>query len=85
VTLGLCNITAKLPSEGLCSCPPENRSVDHKGGRGPRLRNPVLTHGSPNFFVRGPHEVLLNSPRAGHLTQCDCFGKYYIPLNTNFS
>jgi len=24
--------------------------------------------GSPNFFVRGPHKLLLNSPRAAHLT-----------------
>jgi len=35
VTLGLCNITAKLTSEGLCSGPPENRSVVPKEGRGP--------------------------------------------------
>jgi len=27
VTLELSNITAKLPSEGLCSWSPENRSV----------------------------------------------------------
>ena len=40
VTFGLCNITAKLPSKGLCSWPPDNRSVAPKGGRGPRLRNP---------------------------------------------
>ena len=40
--LGLCNITAKLPGEGLCSCLPENRSVARKRGRGPRLRNPDL-------------------------------------------
>jgi len=33
VTLGLC--TAKLPSEGLCSWPPENRSVAAKGAEGP--------------------------------------------------
>jgi len=42
VTFRLCNITAKLPSEGICSWPPENRSLARKGGRGPRLRNPVL-------------------------------------------
>ena len=24
----------------------------------------VLIQGSPNFFVRGPHKLLLNSPRA---------------------
>ena len=35
VTLGLCDITAKLPSEGLCSCTPENRSVAPKGGEDP--------------------------------------------------
>jgi len=44
VTLGLCNITAKLPSEGHCSWPPENRSVAHKEGRGPRLRNPGIEY-----------------------------------------
>jgi len=42
VTLGLCNITAKLPSENLRSWPPENRSVAPSGGRGPRLRDPGL-------------------------------------------
>jgi len=40
VTLELCNIKTKLPSESLCSWPPENRSVASKGVRGPRLRNP---------------------------------------------
>jgi len=35
VTLGLCNITAKLPSEGLCLSPPKNRSVASKGAEGP--------------------------------------------------
>jgi len=30
--------------------------------------------GSPDFFVRGPHKLLHNSSRAGHLTECDCFG-----------
>jgi len=24
----------------------------------------ALNQGSPNFFVRGPHKLLLNSPRA---------------------
>jgi len=42
VTLGLCNITAKLPSEGLCSWITENRSVAPKGDRGPSLKNPVV-------------------------------------------
>jgi len=31
-----------LPSGGLCSWPPENRSVAPKRARRPRLRNPVL-------------------------------------------
>jgi len=35
-------ITAKLPSEGLCSWPPENSSVALNGGRGLGLRNPCL-------------------------------------------
>jgi len=34
VTIELCNITAKLHSEGLCSWPPDNRSVAPKGGMG---------------------------------------------------
>jgi len=34
--------------------------------------------GSPNFFVRGPHELLHNSSRAEHLTWWDCFGICYI-------
>jgi len=37
--------------------------------------------GSLNFFVRGPDKLLLNSPRTGHLTRCDCFGKCYILPN----
>jgi len=37
--------------------------------------------GSPNFFVRGPHNLSHNSPRAGHLTQCDCFRIYHILPN----
>jgi len=48
VTLGLCNITAELPSEGLFSWPPDNRYVAPNGGRGPRLRNPVLNLASFN-------------------------------------
>jgi len=28
----------------------------------------------PNRFVRGPHERLFNSRRAGFLSYCDCFG-----------
>jgi len=40
---GFCNITAELSHKGLCSWPPENRSVDPKGGRGQHLlRNPGL-------------------------------------------
>jgi len=34
-----------------------------------------------NFFVRGPHELSHNSPRAGHLMLCDCFGLRYILPN----
>ena len=37
-----------------------------------------LSQRSPNVFVRGSHKLLHNSPRAGHLTQCDCFEKCYI-------
>jgi len=42
MTLGLCNITAKLPSEGLCLWHPENHSVAPKKGRGPHLRHSDL-------------------------------------------
>jgi len=35
MTLGLCNITAMLPSKGFCTLAPENCSVAPKGGRGP--------------------------------------------------
>jgi len=35
VTLGLCNIKAKLPSEGLCSWAPEDRSVAPMGAESP--------------------------------------------------
>jgi len=41
--LAFCNITVELFSQGLCSRPPENRSVAPKGARGPRLRNHGLT------------------------------------------
>jgi len=29
------------------------------------------------FVARGPYKLLHNSSRAGHLTQCDCFGICY--------
>jgi len=45
MTLGLCNISAKLPSEDLCLWLPKNRSVVPNAGQGLRLRNPVLAHG----------------------------------------
>ena len=35
-------VSEKLPSEGFCLWPPENRSVAHNGNRRPRLRNPAL-------------------------------------------
>jgi len=44
VTLGLCNITAKLPREGLCSWHPENRSVAPKG----RFEKPWLSPQKPS-------------------------------------
>jgi len=31
------------------------------------------------FFGRGPHKLLHNNSRAGHLAQCDFFGICYIP------
>ena len=31
--------------------------------------------------VRGPHKLLLNSPRAGHFTKCDCFRKCFCQIN----
>ena len=31
--------------------------------------------------VRGPHKLLPNSPRAGHLTKCDCFRKCFCQIN----
>jgi len=34
LTLGLCNITVKLPSKGRCSWGPENRSVAPKWAEG---------------------------------------------------
>jgi len=37
-----------------------------------------------NVFVRGSHKLLHNSSRAGHLTQCDCFGVCYILPNQQF-
>jgi len=37
--------------------------------------------GSPNFFVRGPHKVLQNSSRAGHLEYCVWFGIRYTLSN----
>jgi len=39
---GFYNITAELFNKGLCSWPSENRSVNPKGVRWPRLRNPAL-------------------------------------------
>jgi len=42
MTLGLCNIMAKLPSEGLCSWSPDNHSVAPKEGWVPCFWNPTL-------------------------------------------
>ena len=42
VTLGLWKITAKLPSEGLCSWPPENHSVAPRGAT--RFEKPWSSH-----------------------------------------
>jgi len=44
--LWLCNITVKLLSEGLCSWPPQNRSMVPKGGWWPRLTNTILDLGA---------------------------------------
>jgi len=41
----------------------------------------LLGQGSPNVFVRGPHKLLHNRSRAGHLAQCCCFGIRYILPN----
>ena len=41
----------------------------------------AIQQGSPNFFDRGPHKLLHNSSRAGHLTKCDCFAMCYILPN----
>jgi len=48
VTLWLCNVTAKLLSEGLCPWPQRTTSWP-QGGRGPRLRNPAINHLSGHF------------------------------------
>jgi len=39
---GYCNIMAELSHKSLCLWPPEKRSVNSKGGRVSRLRNPCL-------------------------------------------
>jgi len=38
----------------------------------------ILEQGSRNSFVLGPHELLRNNSRAGHLTQCDDFQIQYV-------
>jgi len=47
-------------SEGLCSWPPEYRSVTPRGGRGPRLKNPdiesyktvgTFCHSNKNWYI----------------------------------
>jgi len=40
-----------------------------------------MNHGSPNFFVRGPHKLMQNLSRAGRHTECDCCGICYILQN----
>jgi len=53
-----CNITANLPSEGLYSWTPENRSV------GPVWETLVLSNSRVSkFFGRGPHKSLHNAVR----------------------
>jgi len=34
----------------------------------PKTRTVGIAQGSPNFFARGPHKLLHNSSRAGHIT-----------------
>jgi len=45
------------------------------------LTKDLYRTGSPNFVIRGPHKLLHNSARVGHLTWCDCFGICYILSN----
>ena len=45
----------------------------------------LLQKGSANFFIRGPHKLIHNNSRAGHLTQCDRFGICYSIKSTSFS
>jgi len=49
-SIGFCNITAEVVSEGLYSWPPENPCVAPKGGRVPQLRNPDLDTSSARYF-----------------------------------
>jgi len=50
---GFSNITAELYNKGFRSWPLGDRSVDPKGDRGPRLRNPVLViKQNQVFFIR---------------------------------
>ena len=44
-------------------------------------QNNALGQEPPKFFARGPHNLLNNSLRAGHLTYCECFGICYILTN----
>jgi len=44
----------------------------------------VLKQGTPNLFVRGPHQVIQNMSRARHLMKCNCCGICYILPNQHF-
>ena len=39
----------------------------------------AVTSGSPNFFIRGPHKLIHNRSRAGHLTQLIVAGYVILP------
>jgi len=43
-----------------------------------------MEQGFPKFFILGPHKLLHNSARVGHLTYCDCFGIYILPNQKGF-
>ena len=80
MTLGLCNITAKLPSEDLCSWPPENRSVAPNRGRGPRLRNSALDFLYVETISHPLRSIGKHIQQSEFKKQSKKFSRYFVEL-----
>ena len=71
-SIGFCNITAELFGKGLCSWPPENRSMAPKGAEGPSWETWIyLIHIDQrflNFSVTPPLALVIDARASTNIT-----------------